>query len=429
VKLILLDGKRRRRIAAIVLIAAAGSLAATPLPPAWKNWLYSRAIELSPADTPRLSSVTITEELYPKSRAGLSDLRVIDDLGAETPYVVFRREGSKTTAPVSTTVHEKSFAPGLYTQLILEISGRAPFHNAVQIKTSETDFIEWVQVEASDDAHVWRIVQQRAPIFRFQKDHLQGTQTVSYSENNANFLRVRILDGAKQFPIAGASVLHETTEAPERVALPIAMIPDAKGKPDRTTWIVDLGDVAIPVSELRFEVAAPAEFIRSVVVSTSSDKSEWPTLVYGEIYRYRLGETVQEQLSLRLNSSLAHGRYWRVEIVNRNDAPLAGAIPHLYATPAHIVFEQQPGRSYRLLYGQSEAKRPEYDLVRRLDAKQMTAAVAATLGPEEVNPGWSDPQPWTEQHSVFLWVVLGIAVIILAATAIQSLRRSASPQP
>ena len=84
---------------------------------------------------------------------------------------------------------------------MVDLGAHAPFHNALRIETSSPDFIEWVQVEASDDGHVWRMVQERAPIFRFRKDNHQGTQVVHYSENNAQYLRVRILDGDAKFPV------------------------------------------------------------------------------------------------------------------------------------------------------------------------------------------------------------------------------------
>jgi hypothetical protein len=119
-------------------------------------------------------------------------------------------------------------------------------------------------------------------------------------------------------------------------------------------------------------------------------------------------------------------RYWRVTVRNGNDAPVPRAMPTLYMTPRHVVFEQQPGRSYRLLYGQSEAKQPQYDLARRVNAKQMEAAVAAGLGPEAINTDWADPRPWTEKYDVVLWLALGIAVVLLGYSALRSLRRSAA---
>jgi hypothetical protein len=404
----------------IVFIAGAA-----PLPSAWKYWRYSRAIELVPAEATRLVSVTVPPEAYANGSSSLADLRVIDDQARETPYVRFERAGATKNVSLATTLHERSFAPGHYSQVVIEIGGQAPFHNAIEIYTPETDYIEWVRVEASDDAHIWRLVQPRAPIFRFQKDGHKGTQTVHYSETNAKFLRLQILDGEKQFPISGANVLHQITEPPERVRMPGEMTPASQPPAGRSVWTADLGAASLPASEVKFEVAAPAEFIRSVEVSASADNKEWQRFAGGEIYRCRQGDAFAEQLSIDVPGNLPY-RYWRVEILNHNDAPLGGAVPHLYSTPWHVIFEQQPGRTYRLLYGQTLATEPQYDLARRLHNNQIANATAAELGAEEINTAWADPRPWTEKHDFLLWILLGVAIILLGYSAVRSLRRSAS---
>ncbi len=411
---------------AAFLLVVLATMAAAPLPQPWKHWRYSRSIELAPVAVTRLAGVTVPSDVYQRARLWLPDVRVMDDQGAETPFTILIREGSKNTVSRATKLHERSFAAGLYTQVVVEIGEQAPFHNAIELHTPETDFIEWVRVEASDDGRLWRLVQPRAPIFRFRKDGHEGTQVMHYSENNAHFLRLQILDGTKQFPVASASVLYQTVEPPERVPLAVTLNPTARPVPERTTWTTDLGTMEEPVSDVRFEVAAPAEFIRSVEVEGSSDNREWHPFARGDIYRYQQGGSLTEQLSIPIPYGGVQVRYWRVQIVNHNDAPLEGVVPHLLSIPRHVIFEQLPGRSYRLLYGQSQAKQPEYDLSRRLNAKQMEAAVEGKLGPEEINTDWSDPRPWTEQHDVLLWVVLGIAVILLGYSAIRSLRRSAS---
>ncbi|HYL67925.1 MAG TPA: DUF3999 family protein [Candidatus Limnocylindria bacterium] len=415
---------------AAILLFVLGAVAAAPLPESWKHWRYSRLIELAPVNASRLTSVTVPTEVFQRAQLWLPDVRVMDDLGAETPFTILIRAGSKSTVSRVTKLHEKSFAAGRYTQVVLEIGEQAPFHNAVEIQTPESDFIEWVRIEASDDGRIWRLVQQRAPIFRFRKDCHEGTQVVHYSENNAHFLRLQILDGAKQFAVSSASVLYQTVEPPERVQLPATLNLLAKPIPEHTSWTTDLGSMEAPVSDVRFDVAAPAEFIRSVEVDESSDNREWRSFARGDIYRYQQDGSLTEHLTIPISNGGVPLRYWRVQIVNHNDAPLDGVVPHLLAIPRHVIFEQQAGRSYRLLYGQSQAKQPEYDLSRRLNAKQMDAAVEGKLGPEEINTDWSDPRPWTEQHDVLLWLVLGIAVILLGYSAVRSLRRSASaPTP
>jgi Protein of unknown function (DUF3999) len=430
--------EHRRRIIfvlgaiAAALLATLAALADTPLPAAWEHWRYSRAIELptpNPAGATQLAGVVAPPDIYAHAEPRLADLRVIDDQGAEVPYVIFQQLGSSKSASLPATLRENSFTAGSFTQLVLDAGARAPFHNAVRIQTDASDFIEWVQVEASDDAHVWRMVQERAPIFRFRKDAHEGTQVVHYSENNAQYLRVRILDGDKKFPATGAEILHQTSEPAERVPMEAALVADAKQPAGRSVWSAGLGASTLLVSEVRFDVNAPPEFIRSVQISASADGKDWWSLCNAEIYRYRQVDAQQEQLAVPVCNGSVESRYLRVEIVNGNDAPLAQAAPKLYATPQHIVFVQQPGRTYRLIYGQERTEAAQYDLGRRENAAQMAAAVAGQLGPKEINSGWVDPRPWTETHDVFLWLVLLAAVMLLGYAAVRSLQKStAAPE-
>jgi hypothetical protein len=413
--------------AAAILLAAGLTLAATPLPPAWRNWLYSRAIEIPATDSARFATVVLPEDVFRQSRTWLPDLRVVDDVGQETPFVVRMREGSTNVVPAQTTLIENSFALGRYTQLVLDLGKKSPFHNAVEIRTTKTDFIEWVSVEASDDAHLWRIVQPRAPFFHFSMQYHRGVDTVPYSENNAEYLRIHILDGAEHFPVMGATVFHKTVTPPEREPLSTSFESGPPSTPERSAWVADLGAVGVPVSEVRFDVAPPTEFIRTVELFASDDRQKWYRFAQGEIYRYYQEKISQEQLVVSIPWGGAQGRYWKAEVVNGNDAPLEGVALHLSAVPRHVFFQQQPGRSYRLLYGQSRASAPEYDLARRMDAKQEDAAIAGNVGPEEENSGYSDPRPWTEKNSFLLWIVVGLAVLLLGFSAIRSLRRTSSP--
>ena len=418
---------RRAWIAAAslpLLLATAVTFAATPLPRSWRYWRYSRPIELPATEAKRLASVVVPQDVYPKAQVWLHDIRLIDDTGAEVPYLRYSREGSVASVPIPTALLENSFAQGLYTQVVLELAARAPFHNSVRIATSETDFIEWVSIEASDDGHLWRMVQERAPIFRFEKEGREGTQLVRYSENNARYLRIHILDGERRFPVSGANVLRKTTVPPERVPIIAHLVPDPSTPANETVWRADLGTPALSVREVRFAVG-PAEFSRNVDILTSEDGVDWSPFARGQIYRFHLGDAVEEQLTVPVASDTDR-RHWRVAVLNGNDAPLPDIAPTLYMTPCHVVFEQQPGRTYRLLYGQSEAKPPRYDLGQRVTAEQQAAAAAGQVGPEEVNSAYADPRPWTEKHDLFLWIVLGIAIAVLAYSAMRSLRRSAS---
>jgi Protein of unknown function (DUF3999) len=414
---------------AILVFIPLATLAISALPAAWDHWRYCRAIELPVTDATRLAQVTVADEVFLRSGITLNDLRVIDDQGSERPYTVFVLDATKKTENLAATLHERSFVPGEYTQAVVEIKGDAPFHNSLEIETPEQNFIEWVSVDASDDARTWRIVQERAPIFRFNKDGREGTRVVQYSDNNARYLRVRIFNGEKQFPISGVEVQRQVGGgAEERVPVDVQILPDAHAPAGQSIWTADLGGRGIPVSGVHFDVA-PMEYVRCVSLAASDDKKEWSTISSGQIYRFHRGEKIQQVLTVPVSYGNAGARYWRVTVENGNDAPLPVANVQLYTTPRHLMFEQQPGRSYTLIYGQERAEAAKYDFGERINEEGRMTALPGKLGPEEVNATWVDPRPWTETHAVFLWGVLLIAVIAIGFTAMQSMRRAAGNPP
>lgn len=402
-------------------------LAASPLPPAWQHWKYFRPIDASPVESARIVSFPLPPEVYARSAPFLADLRVIDATGREVPYFLHSREriGNFGLPPFLAAIIENSFSPGNYTQVVLDLMNYNAFHSSLRIETPQNEFMEWVQIDASDDARVWRIVQDRAPIFRFLQEGHAGTDVVRYSPNNARYLRVRILDGSKRFPVTRAEIINNPTEKPECEPFGVKFVPAKSTAPNQTAWSADLGGRNAPVSAVRFEVG-PEEFVREVAIRSSRNKARWFVAGSGEIFRFTQGDRKCEELSVQIGGTPE--RYLRVEILNGNDKPLASVFPTLYIATQRVVFEQKPRRSYRLLYGQSEAKPAHYDLQRRLNEPQINAAVSLSVGPEEENLAWSDPRPWTETHGFVVWIGLGFAVLLLGYTAIQSLRHSSNSQ-
>jgi len=184
-------------------------------------------------------------------------LRVLDETGAETPYVIRTTVAATKTESWQATIRENSFVAGQYTQLVLDLGAYPRFHNAVRLDTPETDFILWVEVDASDDARTWRIVKARAPISRFRKEGLEGNQTIRYSENNARYLRVQIRETVNQFPVTNAAVFPSSQSQkdviPEQwLTLQGARDPDVGVPAGTTTWTLDLGSTNAPINALDF---------------------------------------------------------------------------------------------------------------------------------------------------------------------------------
>jgi hypothetical protein len=394
---------------------------ATAWPQAWRSWRYSREVKPFAENAPGLAAIVVPEDVYVHSSNQLADIRIVDDQGREVPFVLAVPSGHTHTDRRPVRTHEQSFAPGEFTQFVLDVGANAQFHNAIQVNTPETDFIAWAEAAVSDDARQWRIVCDRAPLFRFNKQSLQGVQTLYYSETNARYIRLRILEGSHRFPMTSVEVLYEVTTPAERVSISVPLAAAQSTNSQESLWRADL-PAELPVNEACFETDEP-EFSRSVSVESSEDGEDWSNAGAGEIYRFHHDDVLREWL--RVGFSGGWSPHWRVRVANGSNSPLAGARVTLYMTPRRLVFRAAPARRYLLLYGQSEAKPPQYDIERTVRVENFLKLPDATLGAEQINDVYEDPRPWSERHPAILWIAAIIAAGLLGFAALRSLRHSA----
>ncbi len=404
------------------LLALAAAAYSGALPNTWRAWRYSRQVVV-PSEP--LVKVAIPAGLYARTENRLADLRLINDQGEETPFLIADENFQPAAKSLPVKLLENSFVKGEHTQIILDLRGASSFHDAVEIETPEPEFIFWVEVAASDDARTWRIVKERAPISRFRSEEIAGSRRIRYSPNNAGFLRLRILAPEEKFPVTSAAV-YFSPEYPETVwqTIPVALTA-ASGPAHTSVWEADLSSTRAPVSGIVLETSQP-EFFRVVHIQTSEDGKLWETRCTGQIYRYRAGEKQEESPRFFFGEMWA-SRFLRVEVVNRSDAPLTDARLALLLNPRNIVFRPQAGSSYRLLYGNQRAAAPDYDLARTLHLSEQKNLALGSLGPEGPTENYADPRPFTERHPSAVWVALGVAILLLGMGAMRALRSAQRP--
>lgn len=413
----------RRVLLFLCAVAACLTAFAAELPTAWRHWRYFRAITDLSVTVRSPTEILLPWEAFSHSEARGADFRIIDDRGQEVPFEIAADQGEPGKRQVlSAKLIENSFVPGQFTQVIADFGERPPAFNQVRIETPESDFILWVEVALSDNARLWRVVNPRAPISRFHSRSIEGAQTIPVEGLPARYVRLRLAQGTEQFPVTAVEgVFTGASREPERTGLPVKMSMEASADSTETRWRVACGSPNLPISEIVFSTDQP-EFYRAVRVQTSDDGEQWNSRASGTIYRYREGDRLKEQLRV-VFPEFSGARYWRVEVVNGNDPPLGGVAAELRGVPRRMRFLAQPGRTYRLLYGNLAAKSPQYDVGHLFAGMPAKPAYAvASLGNEEVNTAYADPRPFTERHPVVLWVALAIAIAVLGFAALRALR-------
>ena len=88
----------------------------------------------------------------------------------------------------------------------------------------------------------------------------------------------------------------------------------------------------------------------------------------------------------------------------------------------YACVRQEPGRRYRLLYGNSRVDAARYEMTRLTAPVAIDSAPVVATGTEVANPAWVSPEPWTERHPAVLWAVLIVVVLVLGGLALRAMR-------
>jgi len=423
---------RHRALIGLGLVVTASTLFAAELPEKWMHWSHYREIEIpEPTETTGSSAlvrVAMPEGLFKEARSDLADLRVIDATGRDVGYVVFDRGRGPETEWRATELVDVGFVPEQYTQVVADTGEGDVLHNRVEVTlpAADEEFFTWVEVAASPDLETWRVVRDRAPLYRFHQKGFGRTVSVSYPRTRDRWLRLRLLRGEQAIAVERLRVAERIEDEGDLVDIhrSLARSPDsAEGE----SWWEPNGRLpAVPIAAARVETASPA-FHRPVKVSVSDDGRMWRQVGEEQIYRYPADETdagaagVTHQ-SLQIDVRNTAAPFWRVTVLDRDDPPIDDLAVSLMQNRRYVVFRTAGGGSYRLVYGNPRAEAPEYEIAELTSRDALATARLAELGAERANAAWTSSEPFTERHPALMWAMLVLAIAVLGGLALKSLR-------
>jgi hypothetical protein len=231
-------------------------------------------------------------------------------------------------------------------------------------------------------------------------------------------MRIEILEA--WVPAGGTGPTHEETLSP-------GWSRAAEARPGETWLTLDLGARHQPFDGLVLQVE-DERFFREVRTEVRRDleapprgmpapPSQWDLLSADAIYRFEDRGEMREKLCI---DARGRARAVRLRIANGDDRPLAYEDVEVRVPVERLLFQAREGEEYRLAYGASDLKAPQYDLARTLDAA--VEAPWVELGPPVRVEAAADVLPWTERHPVLLWAGLLLVVATLGGVTWRAIR-------
>jgi len=286
-----------------------------------------------------------------------------------------------------------------------------------------------VEIEGGWDGLHWATLKADGYIFDFSREYYAKSTAVSYPDNTYRYIRVKIWDlDEKPLAIDGATVYWRKIEPAKEVLLLEGGSITQNRRERSTDILMDLG-ASMPSSRAVIE-SPDTNFDRQVEIAGSKTGREWNYSGYGYILKYSLPGVKAGESSIEYSE--ASYRYIRLRVHNYDDPPIRISKVHLYQIRRRVVFPYDPNVHYRLYYGNIEAQPPVYDFQRTYKYVASQPRAGLELGPRIENPDFRaliGTKPWLQANPWVIWVVLGVAVILLGLLALRMVRETKASPP
>ncbi len=330
-----------------------------------------------------LNCLPLSKEIISETNNNFSDLRIFDDLGSETPYIVYgEKKPPQKVETFTFKVVSYQNADGL-TEIIVERPKSGTSYSSIQFITSNRDFKKSVSIMGGPDRKTWNDISSEA-IFDFTSQVDLRKTTIKTSEVNYPYLKIYIMDDPSAGNESTDIKLHynglELAVSGDRkkifridriigskgVSVPSEDVLDYTYCDNRDVFVdsggntvINLGRINLPMTEIILQVENPYYYRLVELLESDSGKEEsFHKLCSGNIYKIT-GMHDPEDTIRCLES---RRKYLQLKILNGDNPQLQINKIKIGWVKQNLYFIPETGRSYSLYFGSDRVKMPLYEL-------------------------------------------------------------------
>ncbi|MDY7035379.1 MAG: DUF3999 family protein [Thermodesulfobacteriota bacterium] len=379
--------------------------------------------------------LALSDKVIAETSKGFSDLRLFDDLGRETPYVIYLERRTKQT-PRSFTWKVMNYNNNHHIQtIILERPGITDAALDVGLITTARDFNKAVEIHAGDDLASWKFI-AAGVLFDFSSHIALRRTTLKIPETDARYLKVMLKDNMMtsqheekmslrykelEFSLSGQKTgeikidrftSRISQKSPVKLRLDQVIISSPRTSIDREgNTIVALGYLNLPVERMLLRIKN-RYYYRPVElwVGKTAEKKSFTLAANDTIYRI---PDINEERNTLFFSMKSYG-HMMLKIINHDNPPLQVEEVRIQWIRRNLYFIPEKDRGYELYLGGRNIRSPQYDLQRLIPDKynKLMTYVECKLGALKKNDAYSprpDPQ---SQAGIKKYLFPGLVILL-----------------
>ena len=453
-------------VAIACLLATAASLVRAEEP----SLRFQKEVSAAGKAEESLVAVTLDAEVYAATQPGLADLRLQDAQGTALPFIVRKSQElrAKTVRRKAWSAPKPTLKPlengGLEITLVLDEDDPVP--NGLNLITPLRNFEQRVRILTSADGQTWEPAGGETVIFDYSRYMDVRNDSVPFPASPRKQLRIVIDDvtleqqselleltrrlrgndetdrtekvtiDRRPFRIERIEFWQESSQ--ERVkgdhkqSYPVAGFKVTEDAKARQTFIT-VDTHREPLTSLQLETSS-RNFSRNCVLEVQEQagvQSTWRQISTATLSRMDFKNLKREQLTITFPEA-RHAQY-RLVIDNRDSPPLTVDGVKAEGDMYEIIFLSATNKPHHLLYGDPDAKPPNYDTATiHALLTESYRPEAVKLGPEQKVAGAAPPGfKWS--HLVndprLLTAIILILVLVLGWGLYGAVKRMDSVPP
>ena len=374
--------------------------------------LPAQTLNFPPTKTTTYVRVVLPERADPGRNHDFPGVRILDAADHPVPYAL--DAAPQTTSSATATLEDYGSVEKKYTQFTADFGPSGTLRDQITIHSSLPTYFTHVDIFGSDDRRTWTTLATKALYYRVSANADAGIDTISFSPTRYRFLRVRIEQPGKLFPVDSVSSSQNAPPPKERVIAQGAFT--TKGT--KSTLSLLFAHPYTHISRIYFQTTTPY-FSRHTSFTGIGEQSIGQT---AQISRFQHGSA-----SLWVPVDADSGTL-TITVNNESNPPLADLRASVLGPVHWLIFAAHPGGAYRLVDVGSEASSaPHYDLADLLAHQSWTVGAEATFGAtSNVDSAQilAKPSLSATVQRYILPIVLIIALLAFGAFALSGFRES-----
>jgi hypothetical protein len=369
------------------------------------NFVYTQNQKYK-ADLPDIDStgfykILLTPSVTGRSEHGLADIRIMDKAGKETPFITRSAEAEF----VEKDFREYPIAAKLkgadeQTHVIINNDKREKLdHLLLFIKNTQAQ--RMVTLSGGEDTTSWYVIKENLLLENYFNNSTDGSfiQSITFPPVDYRFLKITILGkGVLPVNFMKTGVYKEQYKSGNMVKLPPPAF-TVFDSSDKRTYVNITFHEPFPVSKLKLNIRGPKFYNRDVTAYIG-------TTVGSPVAHYSLSSNQEPVLSLNVKA-----KQLLLVIENNDNPPLSILAIDAWQLSKYLLAYLQQESNYSLLFGDSLATSPAYDLSFFADSIPGNIAEISPLGIQRINANIVR-QDEKGSKVFLLWTVI-IAVLAL----------------